>query len=50
MEAGQEGPYAGTVAAAAVGLVGTSACNVYLDKAKEHLAKYIQSLAGARWD
>lgn len=47
--ADQEGPYAGTVAAAAVGLVGTSACSVYPDKAKEHLARYTQSLAGASW-
>lgn len=30
----QEGPYAGTVVAAALALVGTSACSVYLDKAK----------------
>ena len=31
---GQEGPYAVTVAGAALGLAGTSACSVYLDRAK----------------
>ena len=31
---GQEGPYAATVAGAALELAGTSACSVYLDRAK----------------
>ena len=35
----QEEPYAATVEAAALGRAGTSACSVYLDTAKGHLAK-----------